>query len=302
MREYRLEVESQDASKRLDICLLEFFQKQETGLSRTAIQKLLKEKNISLNGQVLLKAHHKIKSGDIIKVSIADKEKSSFEAQDLPLEIVYQDDDIAIINKPAGLVVHPAPGNYAHTLVNALLYHIGELSNVNPQRPGIVHRLDKDASGLLVVAKNNRSHLSLVEQFAAHSIRRKYIAIVKGKVEFDQNTIELPIARHATKRKNMAVSFSSNARYAKTFYRTIKRAQDYSVLELELFTGRTHQIRVHLAYLGHPILGDSKYGKHDNFERLALHAKSIGFLHPASGKFIEFTSELPGEFKKFLDF
>ncbi|MFA4889531.1 MAG: RluA family pseudouridine synthase [Candidatus Omnitrophota bacterium] len=300
MQQHTLKVSLEDAGKRLDIYLLEFFQQQNMGLSRTFIQKLLKENQVTSNGVVAIKAHHKVNSGDEIIVSIGDKKINTLEPEDIPLEIVYQDADVAVINKPAGLVVHPAPGNYAHTLVNALLYHFKELSDINPLRPGIVHRLDKDASGLLVVARNNRAHLILAEQFSAHSVKRKYIAIVKGKMEFDQNMIELPIARHALKRKSMAVSFSKAAKYAKTYYRTLKRSKDYSVVELELFTGRTHQIRVHLAFLGHPILGDNKYGKHDAFPRLALHAKSIGFLHPSSGKFVEFSSELPKEFKNFV--
>jgi 23S rRNA pseudouridine1911/1915/1917 synthase len=163
-----------------------------------------------------------------------------------------------------------------------------------------VHRLDKETSGLLVIAKNNASHLKLARQFAEHSIERKYIAIVSGSLEFDEDVIEAPIARHALKRKNMAVSFTQNARYAKTHYRTLKRGKNFSLVELKPFTGRTHQLRVHLAFLGHPILGDSKYGKNDNFPRLALHAQGIGFLHPRSGKFVRFESEIPQEFQDFL--
>lgn len=194
------------------------------------------------------------------------------------------------------MVVHPAPGNYQHTLVNALLYHFKTLSDVNPQRPGIVHRLDKDTSGLLVIAKNNFTHLGLAAQFAKHSIKRKYVALVKGKVEFDEDIIEMPIVRHPDKRKNMSVGFGKKAKYAKTYYRTLKRSDNFSILELHPFTGRTHQLRVHLAFLGHPILGDTKYGKNDAFSRLALHAQYIGFAHPRTGKFMEFESALPGEF------
>ena len=196
--------------------------------------------------------------------------------------------------------MHPAPGNYEHTLVNALLHHFKNLSDINPQRPGIVHRLDKETSGLIVVAKNNSSHLTLAAQFAKHSIKRKYIALVRGRVEFDENVIEVPIGRHPLKRKNMAVSFKENAKQAKTRYRTLKRGEDFSLLELEPFTGRTHQLRVHLAFIGHPILGDSKYGPGNKFSRMALHAKYLGFLHPKTGKFMEFSSETPKEFKEFV--
>ena len=205
-----------------------------------------------------------------------------------------------MINKPCGLVVHPAPGNLEHTLVNALLHSFKNLSDVNPLRPGIVHRLDKETSGLLVIAKNNFTHHALAAQFEKHSIERTYIALVKGKMEFDENVIELPIARHPIKRENMAVSFKEEARFAKTHYRTLKRFKEFSMLELKPYTGRTHQLRVHLAFLGHPILGDKKYGKHNDFMRLALHAKSLSFLHPRTGKLIGFDSEVPKEFRELI--
>jgi 23S rRNA pseudouridine1911/1915/1917 synthase len=163
-----------------------------------------------------------------------------------------------------------------------------------------VHRLDKDTSGLLVIAKNNFSHLALGEQFAKHSIERKYLAIVKGRVEFDEDIIELPIGRHPIKRKDMSVGFGEKTKYAKTYYRTLKRSVGFSLLELKPFTGRTHQLRVHLSFLGHPILGDTKYGKNNKFKRLCLHAKSIGFIHPRTGKFMRFDSEVPREFKEFV--
>jgi 23S rRNA pseudouridine1911/1915/1917 synthase len=197
-------------------------------------------------------------------------------------------------------VVHPAPGNYAHTLVNALLYHFKNLSDINAQRPGIVHRLDKETSGLLVIAKNNQAHLGLSKQFSQHSIKRKYIALVKGKMEFDENIVDLPIGRHPHKRKEMSVGFGKNAKSARTYYRTLKRTEHFSLLELEPFTGRTHQLRVHLAFLGHPILGDTKYAKNNEFVRLALHAKYLGFMHPATGKFIEFFCDIPKEFTEFI--
>lgn len=286
---------------RIDLFLLEFSKANDLGFSRVFIQKLISGGSVTLAREEKLKSHYKAKAGDEFKVIIEDKKPNELKAENIPLDIVYQDDDLAIMNKPVGLVVHPAPGNYEHTLVNALLYHFKNLSDLSPQRPGIVHRLDKETSGLMVIAKNNSSHLVLASQFAKHSIKRKYIALVKGRVEFDENVIELPIGRHPVKRKNMAVSFKGSSKPAKTRYRTLKRAKDFSLLELEPFTGRTHQLRVHLAFIGHPILGDAKYGRDNNFSRLALHAKYLGFFHPVSGKFIEFSSEMPKEFKEFLN-
>ena len=287
-------------NRRLDLFIADFFKENNPGISRTCVQKLISEGKVTVNGSSLVKPHLKLKEGDEVRICIKDKLPSIIGAEDMPLDIVYEDQDLAIINKRPGVVVHPAPGNPEHTLVNALLHHFRELSDINPQRPGIVHRLDKETSGLLVIAKNNSAHLVLAKQFASHTIKRKYLALVKGRVDFDENVIELPIGRHPYKRKNMSVGFGKNTKYAKTHYRTLKRGNDFSLLELEPFTGRTHQLRVHLAYLGHPILGDAKYGKNNKFARLALHAKYIGFLHPNSGKFVEFSCELPGEFARFL--
>lgn len=282
------------------MAVMNFFKQEGVALSRTAVQKLIQESNVLLNNAVISKPHHKVASDDEIKITLEEPRQESISPEDIPLEIVYEDEDIAIINKQPGLVTHPAPGNYEHTLVNAVLYHIKKLSDINPQRPGIVHRLDKETSGLMVIAKNNAAHLALAAQFAAHSIKRTYIALVRGKIEFDENIIEMPIGRHPTKRKNMAVGFGKNTKYAKTLYRTLQRSDVYSLVELEPFTGRTHQLRVHLAFLGHPILGDSKYGRNNEFKRLALHAKSLGFIHPRTGKFVEFSSDLPAAFVEFL--
>lgn len=300
MQEYVLKVDEHDANMRLDLFLMEFSKKKNLGFSRTFIQRLVLDGKVTVDSSNLIKPHFKVKIGDEIKVRIEDKKPSILEAEEMPLDIIYEDEYLAIINKYSGLVVHPAPGNYGHTLVNALLYHFKKLSDINPQRPGIVHRIDKGTSGLLVVAKNNAAHLALARQFSKHSIKRKYIALVKGKMEFDENIIDLPIGRHPYKRKNMSVGFGKKTKYAKTYYRTLKRTQDFSLLELEPFTGRTHQLRVHLAFLGHPILGDTKYGKNNEFSRLALHAKYIGFVHPRTGKFVEFSCEIPSEFSEFL--
>ena len=301
MQEYALKVPGERAGMRLDLLISAFSKENNLGLSRTAIQDLILKGKVSVKDAPDVKAHYKVKPADKIRIIVEDKVKSTLKAEEIPLEIIYEDKDLAIVNKPIGLIVHPAPGNYEHTLVNALLARFKELSDINPQRPGIVHRLDKDTSGVIVIAKNNPSHLKLSAQFAEHSIKRKYVAIVKGRMEFDENVIEAPIARHAFKRESMAVNFSANARYAKTYYRTLKRVGDLSLLQLEPFTGRTHQLRVHLAFIGHPILGDRKYGSANNFSRLALHAQSLGFKHPGTAKFIEFTTKPPPEFIKFSE-
>jgi 23S rRNA pseudouridine1911/1915/1917 synthase len=249
-----------------------------------------------LHGNLQQKPHYKIRQGDQIFVCLPDKKPALLQPEDIPLEVLYEDNDVAVVNKQAGLVVHPAPGNTEHTLANALLYRFKELSSINPQRPGIVHRIDKETSGILVIAKNDFSHLALAGQFAKHTIIRKYVAVVNGKMEFDEGVIELPIGRHPRKRKNMAVGFGLHTKYAKTRYRTLRRSHSCSLLELELFTGRTHQIRVHLAFLGHPIMGDVKYGGNNQFSRMALHAKLLGFIHPRTHTYMEFSSEPPPEF------
>lgn len=298
MKEYEFEAGQDDKGIRLDILASRFLSKED-GVSRTVVQGLIKAGLVNVNG-IHQKPNYKVKTGDRIIIKFEEKKETALEPEDIPLEIIHQDGDIAVINKPAGLVTHPAPGNYRHTLVNALLFHIGELSNVNPLRPGIVHRLDKDTSGLLVIAKNNQAHLFLARQFSDHTIKRRYIALVKGRVEFSEGVIELPIRRHPLKRESMSVGYGQEARYARTRYRVLKRFKDYTFLELEPFTGRTHQLRVHLLSLGHPILGDVKYGRKNGLDRLFLHAFSLGFVHPKTLKFVEFKSDIPPEFEKFL--
>jgi len=301
MQEFRLKILPQDAGKRIDLFLREFFKNRNLGISRTSIQRLILEGKVISENLNKIKPHHKVKANEAIKVIIEDKKTNKLLAENIPLEIIYEDKDLAIINKQPGLVVHPAPGNYEHTLVNALLYHFKNLSDINPQRPGIVHRLDKETSGLLVIAKNNFSHLDLAGQFAKHTIQRRYIALVKGNMEFDEHVIELPIGRDPVKRKNMSVGFGHKTKYAKTYYRTLKRTKNFSLLELAPFTGRTHQLRVHLAFLGHPILGDTKYGKNNDYKRLALHAKHIGFIHPRTKKLVDFSCPTPKEFLQFIN-
>ena len=300
MKELSFIVLPEQAKTRLDLLLAEYAGKNNLGLSRTSIQKLITTDKVFLNSRVVNKPHHKVNSAEEVRFILPEKENTQILPEQISLDVVYEDDDLAVINKQPGLVVHPAPGNREHTLVNALLSRFTCLSDINKNRPGIIHRLDKGTSGLLVIAKNNASHLKLASQFAQHSIVRKYIAIVVGKVEFDEDVIEAPIGRHPLKRKNMSVSFSKNTRYAKTHYRTLKRNNNFSLLELRPFTGRTHQLRVHLAFLGHPILGDDKYGKDNAFSRMALHAQEIGFIHPSTGKFVHFSSEIPQELKEFI--
>ena len=300
MQELNITVPLESEPRRLDAFLMEFSAENKLGFSRTFLQNLIRQGAVFVEKTAVTKPNHKVKSGQEILIGIPEKKIQGLEAENIPLKIVYEDDDLAIIDKPAGLVVHPAPGNYEHTLVNALMHRFKKLSDINPERPGIVHRLDKGTSGIIVVAKNNAAHLDLVKQFAGHSIKRIYVALVKGKVEYNENIIEMPIGRHPLKRENMSVGFTKSTRYAKTYYRTLKRTPLWSLVELEPFTGRTHQLRVHLAYIGHPILGDSKYGKQNEFVRMALHARYLGFIHPASGKFVEFESPMPKEFSDFI--
>ena len=294
---YNFTVSQEDLGKRIDLFLTD---KLKDSHSRTFIQRLILNKDILLNSQPV-KPKHKLNLGDDIQVTVPESAAQQINPEDIKLKVIYEDEDILVMDKPSGLVVHPGAGNLCGTLVNALAAHTKNLSDVNPQRPGIVHRLDKETSVVMVVAKNNPAHLRLVRQFSTHRIKRKYIAIVKGKVECDEGIIDLPIGRHKRDFKRQAVSFV-NSRPAITNYKVLRRFGDYAtLLELSPQTGRTHQLRVHLAHLGHPILGDSKYGTtaQPDFSRLALHALELGFSHPQTKKFLSFTSELPAEFTKF---
>jgi 23S rRNA pseudouridine1911/1915/1917 synthase len=299
MDEYVVSVLPEEKGRRLDLFIMGFFEGQNLVTSRNFVQNLIHSAKVSANGISITKPHYKVKENEEIRIQFEEKKPNELQSEDIPIKVVYEDDDLAVIYKECGMVVHPAPGNYQHTLVNAIMARFKKLSSINPQRPGIVHRLDKETSGLLVIAKNNAAHLALSRQFANHTIKRKYIALVKGKVKFDEDIIELSIGRHPTKRKLMSVS-AKKTKFAKTSYRTLKRMDNFSLLELVPYTGRTHQLRVHLSFLGHPILGDTKYGKNNEFLRLALHAKSIGFIHPSSKKFVEFDSQTPKEFMEFF--
>jgi len=295
-------VNNEDIGKRLDIYLSEKIE----NITRSYIKSLIDNGQIHVNGKIV-KAGYNVKLGDNIDVEIIQKQAENIVPENIPLNIVYEDDDIIIINKEKGMVVHPANGNYTGTVVNSLMYsHAGKLSSINGViRPGIVHRIDKDTSGIIVVAKNDTAHKRLSEQFKVHSIKRKYIALVKGIIKEDKITIDKPIGRSQKDRKKMAVT-DKNSRRAITHISVLKRyyASNVTLIEAELETGRTHQIRVHMAYIHHPLVGDEVYGKKDPKFKVngqMLHAKYLGFIHPTTQKFVFFDSELPDYFKDILD-
>lgn len=286
--------------KRLDIFLAEW-----QNITRSAAQKLISGEYVTLNGAVPSK-NYKLRIGDEIECELPEPIPTDAQPQNIPIDIVYEDNDLLVVNKPRGMVVHPAPGNPDGTLVNALLYHIKDLSGINGViRPGIVHRIDKNTSGLLIVAKNDVAHLSLAEQIKAHSFEREYRAILVGTPKNDVGTIDAPIGRSPKDRKKMAIV--SNGRHAKTHYTVIEHFNGYSLAALKLETGRTHQIRVHMSSIGHPVFGDETYGgghtkleAQIGLEGQCLHAKSIGFSHPTTGEFLRFDSELPEYFTEIL--
>ena len=272
-------------------------------ISRSAAAKLAEEGNVLINGKTAQKKSA-VAVGDTVTVTVPDPVADNALPEDIPLDVVYEDDCLLVVNKPKGMVVHPAAGNQNGTLVNALLFHCkGSLSGINGvMRPGIVHRIDKNTSGLLMVAKTDEAHRSLAKQIKEHSFTREYEAVVHGNVKNDEGMVCAPIGRHPTKRKQMAVTEKSS-RDAVTYYRVIERQGDFTHLRLKLETGRTHQIRVHMAYIGHPVAGDDVYGPKKPAGGLCgqcLHAKKLGFVHPNTGEYMEFESELPDYFKKFL--
>ena len=311
-------ITEEESNKRLDVVLAD----RVEHLTRSNLKKIIESKNVKINNLVALSPSRKVKENDSISINLAQKNNEKIEASNIDLNILYEDNDILVVNKPAGMVVHPGAGNYKNTLVNALGYkYKNKLSDMNGDlRPGIVHRMDKETSGILVVAKNNLAHANLGEQFSRHTIKRKYLALVWGVVRPLEGKIETLIARSKKNRQLMSVS-EVNGKKAITKYTTvrvfnIKNIPKISLLECNLETGRTHQIRVHLAFKGNPLLGDKQYGKKNikfkkidkNFEenlknlnRQALHAKSLGFLHPKTKKLINFDSDLPGEYKKLLN-
>lgn len=286
-----------DINKRIDSYLIDVL-----NFSRSKIQKMLKENYIKVNDKSI-KNSYLLKKGDLIEISDYEEEMPSIAAEDMNLDIVYEDDDVIVVNKGNGVVVHPAVGNANHTLVNGLMYHSKKLSDVNGSfRPGIVHRIDAYTTGLLMVAKNNEAHDFLAKQLEEKSTIRKYVALVWGVIENDTGTIDAPIGRDRQDRKKMAVT-DQNSKEAITHFKVLKRYKNATLIELKLETGRTHQIRVHMNYIGHPVVNDPVYGRRKKIDETGqcLHAKTIGFIHPRTKKYMEFDSELPECFLNILN-
>lgn len=293
------EISMEQAGERLDKTCSSLYPE----LSRSFFQKLIKEGRIFVNSMPK-KANYCVSEGDLLTVTIPKAQEIAILPENIPLDILYEDEDVLIVNKPKGMVVHPSAGHYSGTLVNAVLYHCKDsLSGINGEiRPGIVHRIDMDTTGSLIVCKNDNAHLKIAEQIKEHSVTRRYLGIVKGVVREESGVIEGKIGRHPTERKKMAVHVQ-NGKPAVTHYRVLERFQSHTFMEFELETGRTHQIRVHMASIGHPLLGDSIYGNGKNPWKLqgqTLHAAVIGFIHPSTGKYMEIEAPLPDYFKALL--
>ena len=291
-----LKIDAAVAGLRLDKAVADL-----TELSRGLANEQIKNGQILVNGQVK-KAKYAVKEGDVISYEVPELEEVEYVAEALPLEIVYQDEDVAVVNKPQGMVVHPSAGHTSGTLVNALMYHIKDLSGINGVlRPGIVHRIDKDTSGLLMIAKNDQAHLVLADELKEKKSLRKYWAIVHGNLPNDRGVIEAPIGRSEKDRKKQAVT--AKGKPALTRFQVLERFGDYTLVELQLETGRTHQIRVHMAYIGHPVAGDEVYGPRKTLKGHGqfLHARTLGFTHPRTGEVLEFTAEAPAIFLETLE-
>ena len=300
MSELLIEVPQEFHGERID----KFLSVLVPDCSRNAIQKLIEQGNVTINGAAVNKKY-KVNSDDEILVVTGELKPLDAEPENIPLDIVYEDDDLLVVNKPRGMVVHPAPGNYTGTLVNALLYHCKDsLSGINGVlRPGIVHRIDKDTSGLLIVAKNDRAHMGLAEQIKEHSFTREYSAVICGHLKEYEGTVNAPIGRNPKDRKKMCVAMQ-NSKNAVTHYKVLEEFEKYSHVSLKLETGRTHQIRVHMAHLGHPVAGDMVYGNDKRSAELngqCLHAIKIGFVHPIKNEYMEFSTNLPDYFENFID-
>lgn len=300
MKEFTYKIEPGEDEERID----KWISAALDSLSRSYIQKLIKEEHVLVNGSPQKAGYH-IKEGDEIRFYIPDAAQPPIPAEDIPLSILYEDNDILIVDKPKGMVVHPAPGHYSGTLVNAVMFHCGEsLSGINGiLRPGIVHRIDKDTTGSLIICKNDAAHQHIASQLKAHSITRKYRAIVHGRFGVEEGCIDAPIGRDEKDRKKMAVN-EKNGKPAVTRYTVLQNFREYSYIECQLETGRTHQIRVHMTSIGHPLLGDMVYGCRKSgfsLEGQTLHAMTIGFLHPSTGDYLEVTAPLPAYFQHLLE-
>lgn len=296
MKDEKFIVESADANKRIDKYLNE-----RLDFSRSRIQILLGNQQVKVNGNVA-KSNYKVKCDDEILVEIPNDEVLEITPENIPLDIAYEDADVLVVNKPRGMVVHPAPGHYTNTLVNAILYHCHDLSGINGiMRPGIVHRIDKDTSGLLIVAKNDKAHIALSEQLAKKQVSRKYYALVHGVMEHDFGTIDAPIGRDVNNRKKMCVC-EKNSKDAVTHFKVIERYDGYTLVECSLETGRTHQIRVHMQYIGYPIVGDETYGPRKTMDvgGQLLHAFELVFIHPTTGEETVVYADMPDIFKDVL--
>lgn len=306
----RFVADDSDIGDRLDVYLCQ----QKNEFSRSFFQRLIASDMVKVNGQVMKKASYSVRSGDEIDVMFPEPVKLDLEPENIPLDIVYEDKDLAVINKPQGMVVHPACGNYSGTLVNALLWHCKDLSGINSAlRPGIVHRLDKDTSGLIVIAKNDVAHISLAQQIKEKSAHRQYVALVDNCFNTTEGMIETGYGRNPNDRLKMAVfplpspNVDSNIRYARTDYTVLeqfKGTDNYALVQCKLYTGRTHQIRVHMAYIKHPVVGDPVYGSKKQKFALngqLLHAQKLSFVHPTTGQFVEFEAPLPNYFQNVVE-
>lgn len=274
------------------------------GLTRSYLQKLLKSQLVEVDGKAV-KNSYRVSAGETVELEVPEAVEPEIEAEPIPLDILYEDKDIILINKTKGMVVHPAAGHYSQTLVNGLMYHCrGELSGINGvMRPGIVHRIDMDTTGVLIVCKNDFAHNSIAEQLKVHSITRKYYAIVHGVIGEDEGTVDAPIGRHPVDRKKMSINYK-NGKHAVTHYRVLERFKQFTYVECQLETGRTHQIRVHMASLNHPLLGDSVYGPSKcpfKLQGQTLHAGVLGIIHPRTGEYMEFSAPLPEYFENLLE-
>lgn len=299
MEYFTFSADKEETGKRLDV----FLSEELADISRSRIQKLIENENILVNKKTINK-NYKLKALDVIELWLPEPESVDIKAENIPLDIVYEDEDVMVINKPQNMVVHPAAGHYSGTVVNAVMYHCGDkLSGINGRlRPGIVHRIDKDTSGIIVIAKNDAAHQSLAAQLAQHSMKREYYAIVYNCFKENEGTVDKPIGRHPVERKKMAVT-DKNSKRAVTHYQVIENLGKFCFIRLKLETGRTHQIRVHMAYIGHPLLGDPVYASQKQpykLEGQVLHAGILGFIHPRSGKYMEFESPLPEYFENLI--